>query len=127
MTQALTRSAGSIRLSLVAVAVMVIVAAAMPSISSAENPLYCNREANINVGCEGPLGLIRVNESRNESGGCIAEQWWTRNDGYLIVTETCGGKVLTEELTHEEQSFPKCWNRTNAEDLIHCRYASWST
>jgi len=42
-----------------------------------------------------------------------------------IAVEECGGRVDILELTHKEESFPRCWNRTNAKDLIHCRYNTW--
>ena len=102
------------------------IALTLPAGASAENPLYCSRTANLNEGCNGPRGLVRVNEARNENGGCIATQFWTINHGYLFVQEVCGGKVAIEELSNREESFPRCWNRTNANNLIHCRYALWS-
>lgn len=80
----------------------------------------------LNQGCgEGPRGHIHVNESKNENGGCIADQFWTINFGYIVPVEECGGRVDIYELTHKEESFPRCWNRTNANDLIHCRYNTW--
>jgi hypothetical protein len=96
--------------------------------SAAANPIYCERDVHLNEGCgEGPRGLLHINEARNESGGCIAVQFWTVNHGYLPVTEQCGGEAIGQELKVKEESFPRCWNRTNAVDLIRCRYALWST
>jgi hypothetical protein len=126
MHQALTRRGNTIRLSLAALVIMVSIAAIMPSIASAENPLYCNGTYGLNGGCgEGPRGHIHVNESKNENGGCIDDAFWTINYGYIGPIEECGGRVDIFELTHKEESFPRCWNRTNANDLIHCRYNTW--
>jgi len=125
MQQALTRRGNSILLSLAALVVMVSIAAAEPSIASAENPLYCNGTYGLDGGCaEGPRGHIHVNEAKNENGGCISVQDWTTNYGYTIPSQLCG-EVVIFELTHKEESFPKCWNSTNAKDLIHCRYNTW--
>jgi len=125
MQQALARHLNSIWLALAALVVMVSIIVAGPSIASAENPLYCNGEWGLNGGCsEGPRGHIHVNEGKNENGGCIDVAFWTVNFGYLIPSEFCGGTDLSE-LTHKEESFPRCWNRTNAKDLIHCRYNTW--
>jgi hypothetical protein len=119
---------GGARLLIAILAVLASLAFAisLPSAAHAENPLYCNGEFTLNNGCgEGPRGHIHVNESRNESGGCIADQFWTANYGYIIPVEECGGRVDIYELTHKEESFPRCWNRTNARNLIHCRYNTW--
>jgi hypothetical protein len=91
----------------------------------AENPLYCDRQAEINKGCQGPTGDMRLNESRNENGGCIAGQMWVSGSGYTTPVELCSGAVVVEELDFRAESFNKCWNRTNAFDEIHCRYATY--
>jgi hypothetical protein len=125
MQHALSRHVNGIWLVLAAFAVTITVAIAGPSIASAENPLYCNGTYGLNGGCsEGPRGHIHVNEAKNENGGCIAATFWTVNFGYLIANELCG-QTLIVELSHKEESFPRCWNRTNASDLIHCRYNTW--
>jgi hypothetical protein len=119
---------GGARVSMVIVAVAASLAfgVSLPSAAHAENPLYCNGEFTLNNGCgEGPHGHIHVNESKNENGGCIADQFWTINFGYIVPVEECGGRVDIYELTHKEESFPRCWNRTNAKNLIHCRYNTW--
>lgn len=105
---------------------MCIVAVSAPT-ARAENPLYCSEFAGINEGCKGPTGLIHINEARNENGGCIAVQIWASGLGYSEPLEACGGGVATLELTTRRESFPKCWNRTNALDIIHCRYALYTT
>lgn len=115
------------RLPIAAVVVTTMVATMMVSTASAENPLYCSGTYSLNGGCAGPHGLIRINEARNESGGCIAIQMWASGYGYSEPWEACGGKVIAEELTVHVESFPKCWNRTNASDVIHCRYSIWPT
>ena len=97
------------------------------STAAAENPLYCSKTVSVNKGCEGPHGLIRVNEARNEDGGCVAIQMWANGFGFSEPVEACGGKSIGEELLVKVESFPKCWNRTNSSDLIHCRYALWPT
>jgi hypothetical protein len=113
--------------SIAAVAITMIVVIAMTTIAFAENPLYCNETVGINVGCSGPHALIHANEARNESGGCIAIQMWANGYGYSNPVEMCNGSSIHEELTVKVESFPKCWNRTNANDLIHCRYSIWPT
>jgi hypothetical protein len=107
---------------------LAVVLAIVASPAFAENPLYCNKSVHINEGCgEGPRGLLHINEARNESGGCIAVQVWTVAHGYLPTSEECAGEAIGQELKVKEESFPRCWNRTNAFDLIHCRYALWAT
>ncbi|HEV3189620.1 MAG TPA: hypothetical protein VGY54_03940 [Polyangiaceae bacterium] len=102
------------------------IASSLPSAVRAENPLYCSGEFTINNGCgEGPRGHIHENEAANKNGGCVAVQTWTINYGYVGPVEECGGRTDYLELTHKEESFPRCWNRTNAKDLIHCRYNTW--
>jgi hypothetical protein len=124
--QEILRRRNRIRLWLVALLAMASFAVLMPSLARAENPLYCNGTYGLNGGCgEGPRGDIHVNESKNENGGCIADTFWTVNYGYISPpSESCGETNVTE-LTHQEESFPRCWNRTNASDLIHCRYNTW--
>jgi hypothetical protein len=91
----------------------------------AENPLYCNSEYTLNNGCNGPTGVEKKNEGRNENGGCIAIQWWYGS--YGPVREECAGGFVRSELTTRQEDFPRCWNRTNAKNLIHCRYELWPT
>ncbi len=117
---------GSMRLPIAAVVITTIVATMMVSTASAENLLYCNGTFSLNKGCAGPHGLIRINEARNENGGCIAIQMWAKGYGYSEPWEACYGEVIAEELTVHVESFPKCWNRTNENDVIHCRYSLWS-
>jgi hypothetical protein len=96
--------------------------------AAAENPLYCNGEYTLNNGCgEGPRGLLHVNEARNQNGGCIAAQNWAAGGGFSPVSEECGGGVAGEVTTKEVEGYPRCWNRTNAKNLIHCRYELYKT
>ena len=129
MPQHVSTRRGSVRmvLAILAIAGSLAFAIGLPSAAHAENPLYCNGEYTLNNGCgEGPRGHIHVNESVNENGGCIANSFWTVNFGYISpASEECGGRVDIFELTHKEESFPRCWNRTNAKNLIHCRYNTW--
>lgn len=104
-----------------ATTIMILVA----PVASAENPLYCNGEFTLNNGCNGPRGLVHLNEARNESGHCVAIQWWQGT--YGPVHEECFGFSISSELVKREESFPRCWNRTNEKNLIHCRYALWSS
>lgn len=120
------RRHGALVLAILAALGSLAVIGTLASAAHAENPLYCNGTFALNQGCgEGPRGHIHVNESKNENGGCIADQFWTINFGYIVPVEECGGRVDIYELTHKEESFPRCWNRTNANDLIHCRYNTW--
>jgi hypothetical protein len=114
------------RLSIAAVALAVITVT-LAATAFAENPIYCEKEAVLNKGCEGPHGQLRTNEARNESGGCIAIQAYLNGYGYSEPYEVCKGNSAHEEETVDVEGFPKCWNRTNAEDLIRCRYAFWPT
>jgi hypothetical protein len=109
-----------------AVAAVVVAVAIMAATAFAENPIYCEGWTGLNGGCSGPHGLLHVNEARNESGGCIAIQAYLNGYGYSTPYEVCGGNVAHEEETVKVEGFPKCWNRTNANDLIRCRYAFWS-
>jgi hypothetical protein len=119
------RRRGTLTLVVLAVFASLAIVGSLPS-AHAENPLYCNGEYTLNNGCgEGPRGHIHVNEAKNENGGCVAVQTWSINYGYGFATEECGGRVDIYELTHKEESFPRCWNRTNAKNLIHCRYNTW--
>ena len=88
----------------------------------AENPLYCNESAALNEGCQGPTGLMHVNEARNENGGCIKVQISVSGLGYGEPGEACEGNVGSQTLTKEVESFNKCWNATNATNTIRCRY-----
>jgi hypothetical protein len=117
---------GIIRLQVAVVMITAIFVIVMVSPALAENPLYCSETVGINQGCSGLQRLTRVNEARNENGGCIAIQMWAKGYGYSEPFEVCSGGVAWEELTVKVESFPKCWNRTNANDTIHCRYSVWS-
>jgi hypothetical protein len=125
MFHARLQRTGSLGLVLGLMIVTVCLGAVMASTASAENPLYCSEFANINQGCQGPTTLIHVNEARNENSGCIAVQIWASGIGYSEPFEMCGGNVAAQELTIKRESFPKCWNRTNALDIIHCRYSAY--
>lgn len=95
-----------------------------PAVAHAEGPLYCSGEYYINEGCNGPDEVLHVQEDRNEDGGCIAGQWYfIEGGGYSAVKERCSGQVLVYYIEDppEWYSFPRCWNRTNAKNLIHCR------
>jgi hypothetical protein len=110
---------------LTAVACAVVIGTA-PSIARAENPLYCDNYYHINEGCNGPFEVQTVNETRNENGGCIAAQWYLENEEgegyYSAVKEACEGRDIIYTITAPTYSFPRCWNRTEAYDLIHCRH-----
>ena len=111
------------RLVMVAVVTILVVQLAPPA--SAENPLYCNGTYPLNQGCgKGPTGTVRLNEAKNENGGCVTVQFWT-SEGYSKPFPACGG-IATQETSRPIESYPRCWNSTNAKDLIHCRYALWS-
>jgi hypothetical protein len=124
----LLRRVRLLRLPIAAIMITAIISASLLAATAfAENPLYCNETVGLNVGCEGPHGEIRDNEGRNESGGCIAIQMWASGYGYSSPIYECGGNSIGEELTVHVESFPKCWNHSNATDTIHCRYSLWST
>lgn len=106
-------------------AIMAVISVLVPTPAHAENPLYCAGTYFINEGCVGPRGDIYANETRNENGGCIANQMWTEGYGYSTPVEACNGEEITVNTTKIEEAFPKCWNRTNAGNLIHCRYEVW--
>lgn len=103
---------------LVSVAIM----SAAPAIAHAEAPLYCNNYYHINEGCNGPYENLQYNETRNENGGCIAAQWYVYEEGYSKVEEVCEGRNIIYEIGAPSLAYPRCWNRSNAYDLIHCRY-----
>jgi hypothetical protein len=111
----------------ISVVALAATTATLVTTAFAENPIYCEKTTGINGGCEGPHGLLHVNEARNESGGCIAIQAYLKGYGYSEPYEVCGGSSAHEEETVHVEGFPKCWNRSNASDLIRCRYAFWST
>jgi hypothetical protein len=130
MSICITTNFRSRRVSLMLVALAALLSVAImssaPGVAHAENPLYCNGEYTLNNGCgEGPRGHIHVNEAKNENGFCVSVQTWATNYGYVGPIEECGGRTDILELTHKEESFPRCWNSTNAKDLIHCRYNTW--
>jgi hypothetical protein len=117
----------TLRLPVAAIVTATAIAALTAPTALAENPLYCNGTFPLNKGCAGFHALTRINEARNENGGCVWIQMWANGYGYSTPVEACGGNVIGEELTVHVESFPKCWNGTNANNLIHCRYALWST
>ena len=107
---------------LASVAMSVAIMGGAPAVAHAEWPLYCAANFNINGGCAGPTETQQYNETRNENGSCIAAQWWLNEGGYSKVEEVCEGRVIIYKITVPWLSFPKCWNRSNAYDLIHCRH-----
>lgn len=126
MRQAYGLRAGLLGMAIALTASAMCIVAVTASTARAENPLYCSEFAGLNEGCKGPTTLIHVNEARNENGGCIAVQIWASGIGYSEPFEQCGGNVAAQELTSRRESFPKCWNRTNALDIIHCRYEAYT-
>ncbi|HEY4915479.1 MAG TPA: hypothetical protein VIH92_01095 [Solirubrobacteraceae bacterium] len=126
MQQSLAQRRNGIWLSLAVLLTLVCFAIVIPSLAQAENPLYCNGEYTLNNGCtEGPRAHIHVNEGKNENGGCIALEFWEVNYGYTSPANEFCDETGVIETTHKEESFPRCWNRTNAKDLLHCRYNTW--
>jgi len=121
------RRVSRIRLPLAAVVITAIIASMMAATASAENPLYCNETVGLNVGCEGPHAEIDDNEARDESGGCVSIQMWANGYGYSEPLKVCSGNSIHEELLVRTESFPKCWNSSNASDNIHCRYSTYPT
>jgi len=118
---------GPMRLPIAAVVITTVVAVTMAAPALAENPLYCNETIGLNGGCAGPHGLMHVNEARNENGGCIEIQFWVSGYGYSAPGEACNGNVASQTLTIRAESFDKCWNATNANDTIHCRYELYAS
>jgi hypothetical protein len=114
-----------LRLPFLAVVITTVVAVMMAAPAFAENPLYCSETTGNGGGCAGPHGLMHINEARNEAGGCIDVQFWVSGYGYGGVGEACSGNVGEQKLTIRAESFNKCWNASNGNDLIHCRYAVW--
>jgi hypothetical protein len=110
---------------IVAVLLAVLVASVVAPSAFGENPLYCNGTFALNGGCQGPHGTIHENEARNESGGCVKIQMWASGFGFSEPAQACGGASIHEELTIRVESFPKCWNSSNASDDVHCRYSLW--
>jgi hypothetical protein len=126
-TEGLARCRSSFVLSVLA-GLLILMAAA--STADAEYPLYCNAKFHINEGCgTGPLELQHTNEARNQEGGCVAAQWFgvtEKGEGFyspIPSVEACGGGVaITSWASGKVNSYPRCWNRTNAYNLIHCRH-----
>lgn len=109
-------------LAMLAALVGVVIMSGAPAVAHAEAPLYCDNYYFDNEGCQGPTEYLKYNESRNEEGGCIADQFYlVEGGGYTKVLEECGGQLAVIEITIYWTSFPKCWNRTNNFELIHCR------
>jgi hypothetical protein len=126
-TKALTRCKSSFALAALAGLLILMVAA---STAVAENPLYCSGRFHINEGCgTGTLELQHENEARNEEGGCVAVQWYgveENGEGFyapIPAKEVCNGGVAgIYWASGKVTSYPRCWNRSNAYDLIHCRH-----
>lgn len=126
-TKGLTRCRSRFALAVLAGLLLLMVVA---SAAAAEYPLYCSGKFHINEGCgTGTLELQHVNEARNEEGGCVAAQFFgvnERGEGFyepVPAKEVCGGGVAgIYWASGKVTSYPRCWNRTNAYSLIHCRH-----
>jgi hypothetical protein len=124
--QSKLRIGRSIRLSIVAVAMTTSLAVMMVSTASAENPIYCEGTYPINKGCNGPNGPLHQNEVRNLNLGCVSAQDVVEGE-FGPVKEECEGQAGGWELSegHGGTTYPRCWNRTNPESRIRCRYSEW--
>jgi hypothetical protein len=91
--------------------------------SDAEYPLSCSGIFAINKGCPPPTdeGTLYAEEGRNENGGAVAIQYHAGCCGYSEVLEAFNGNVASYYIGRTEFAYPKVWNRTNANNLIHGR------
>jgi hypothetical protein len=62
------------------------------------------------------------NECRNENGGWVAVQNYDSGYGYTGAYEACCRNTAYVNVYPEGEKFPKVWNASNENALIHGRY-----
>jgi hypothetical protein len=99
-----------------------------PRTAGAYQPeLYCANYYTLDRGCPPPTdwtgwpGKPLYNEGINWNGGFVALQNFVGNH-YTVVRETCCRNTDYLNSYEEGEKFPKVWNASNENALIHGRF-----
>ncbi len=100
----------------------------VPTAKAEQPELYCANYYTLDGGCPPPTdwtgwtSLPLYNEGINWNGGFVAVQDYDASIGYTQIVETCCRNTDYINVYPEGEKFPKVWNASKENALIHGRF-----